>query len=91
MARNRRRAGADATAIKSAQLGRFERLAGYDSRSPTRAGEDLLSVSEDSAASPDGEDGVIADIMNRVGMVSNRFVEFGVENGVEGSFVCLAD
>jgi hypothetical protein len=41
--------------------------------------------------SQNGEDGVIAEIMKRVGTASRSFVEFGVETGAEGNCVFLAD
>jgi len=41
--------------------------------------------------SQNGEDGVIAEILRRVGAPSKGFVEFGVESGVEGNCVRLAE
>ena len=38
-----------------------------------------------------GEDGVIAEILSRIGTTSRFFVEFGVESGREGNCVFLAD
>lgn len=38
-----------------------------------------------------GEDGVIAEILRRVGRGSSHFVEFGIETGREGNCVFLAD
>jgi SAM-dependent methyltransferase len=38
-----------------------------------------------------GEDGVIAEILSRVGISSRAFVEFGIETGREGNCVFLAD
>jgi SAM-dependent methyltransferase len=41
--------------------------------------------------SQNGEDGVLAEIMRRVGATNREFVEFGVESGAEGNCVFLAD
>jgi glycosyltransferase involved in cell wall biosynthesis len=41
--------------------------------------------------SQNGEDGVIAEILRRVGTANRFFVEFGVESGQEGNCVYLAD
>ena len=38
-----------------------------------------------------GEDGVIAEILARVGIGAGFFVEFGIETGREGNCVFLAD
>ena len=38
-----------------------------------------------------GEDGVIAELLRRVGTVTRWFVEFGIETGREGNCVFLAD
>jgi hypothetical protein len=37
-----------------------------------------------------GEDGVIAELLRRIGTVSRHFVEFGAETGLEGNCVLLA-
>ncbi|OLF18170.1 hypothetical protein BU204_08245 [Actinophytocola xanthii] len=41
--------------------------------------------------SQNGEDGVLAEILRRVGAPGRWFVEFGVESGREGTCVALAD
>jgi len=41
--------------------------------------------------SQNGEDGVIAEIVSRIGAPGRYFVEFGAESGVEGNCVLLAD
>lgn len=41
--------------------------------------------------SQNGEDGVIAEIMRRIGTSGRTFVEFGIESGREGNCVLLAD
>jgi hypothetical protein len=41
--------------------------------------------------SQNGEDGVIAEVLRRVGVGSRRFVEFGAEDGLEGNCAFLAD
>jgi hypothetical protein len=43
------------------------------------------------AYSQHGEDGVLAEILRRVGAPSRSFVEFGAETGTEGNCVFLAD
>src|SRR4051812_19886545 len=57
-------------------------------------GPDFASLAEAElrVSSQNGEDGVIAEILRRTG-VSDRpfFVEFGIEDGVEGNCVLLAD
>jgi hypothetical protein len=41
--------------------------------------------------SQNGEDGVLAELFERVGLTNRFFVEFGVEDGREGNAVLLAD
>ena len=41
--------------------------------------------------SQNGEDGVLLEILNRIGVTSRFFVEFGIQNGTEGNCVLLAD
>jgi glycosyltransferase involved in cell wall biosynthesis len=43
------------------------------------------------AFSQNGEDGVLAEILGRIGAANRFFVEFGVEGGREGNCVYLAD
>jgi glycosyltransferase involved in cell wall biosynthesis len=50
-----------------------------------------LSGSELRGYSQNGEDGVLAEILRRIGAPSRFFVEFGVESGREGNCVYLAD
>jgi hypothetical protein len=50
-----------------------------------------LSGFELRAFSQNGEDGVLAEILRRVGAPTRYFVEFGVESGREGNCVYLAD
>lgn len=50
-----------------------------------------LSGYELRAYSQNGEDGVLAEILRRIGAPARFFVEFGVESGVEGNCVYLAD
>lgn len=56
-----------------------------DSHSGSLAGSELRCFSQN------GEDGVIAEILDRVGIDQRFFVEFGVESGHEGNCVFLAD
>jgi hypothetical protein len=50
-----------------------------------------LSPYELRAFSQNGEDGVLAEILRRIGAPTRFFVEFGVESGREGNCVYLAD
>jgi hypothetical protein len=50
-----------------------------------------LTAYERSVSSQNGEDGVIAEVLRRIGPGRREFVEFGVEHGVEGNCVALAD
>lgn len=50
-----------------------------------------LSALELRVLSQNGEDGVLAEILRRVGAPARFFVEFGVESGREGTCVYLAD
>lgn len=53
-------------------------------------GSDLTRY-ELSVFSQNGEDGVLVEILNRVGAESHYFVEFGIQDGTEGNCVLLAD
>jgi hypothetical protein len=81
----------DADRIKAGQLGHYARLTGYADRWPALEGEDALALCEHSVCSQNGEDGVIAEVLRRIGATDRTFVEFGVESGGEGNCVCLAD
>jgi hypothetical protein len=50
-----------------------------------------LTAHELRVFSQNGEDGVIEEILHRIGTGSRHFVEFGVESGIEGNCVFLAD
>ena len=50
-----------------------------------------LAASELRVFSQNGEDGVLAEILARIGVGERFFVEFGVESGREGNCVYLAD
>jgi len=59
---------------------------------PGGAPEELaLTGYEYQVFSQNGEDGVLAEILRRVGVGERFFVEFGVESGREGNCVALAD
>jgi hypothetical protein len=61
-------------------------------REPGDGGEaSELTPYELRAFSQNGEDGVLAEILARVGAPSRTFVEFGIESGREGNCVLLAD
>jgi len=49
-----------------------------------------LTASELRVFSQNGEDGVIAEILRRIGTGSGGFVEFGIQDGTEGNTVFLA-
>jgi hypothetical protein len=59
------------------------------SEGPSRSG--ALTEHEIRCFSQNGEDGVIAEILARIGCGREFFVEFGVEDGREGNCVFLAD
>ena len=50
-----------------------------------------LGAFEHKVFSQNGEDGVLAELFERVGLTNRFFVEFGVEDGREGNAVLLAD
>lgn len=50
-----------------------------------------LTGYEFQVCSQNGEDGVLAEILRRIGVAERTFVEFGVETGTEGNCVALAD
>jgi glycosyltransferase involved in cell wall biosynthesis len=52
---------------------------------------DALDGYELRGFSQNGEDGVLAEILTRIGAENRFFVEFGIENGQEGNCVYLAD
>ncbi len=54
-------------------------------------GETALTGYEYRLFSQNGEDGVIAEILRRIGVTGCWFVEFGVESGREGNCIALAD
>lgn len=61
-----------------------------------RADPDLYAVAdltryEHKVFSQNGEDGVLIEIFNRIGVTNRFFVEFGIQNGTEGNAVLLAD
>ncbi len=49
-----------------------------------------LTPCESSVCSQNGEDGVIAEILARIGVSARWFVEFGIEDGSQGNCVTLA-
>ncbi len=62
-----------------------------DVRAPDAPTPPELTPFELRAFSQNGEDGVLAEILRRVGTPERFFVEFGVESGREGNCVYLAD
>jgi len=69
----------------------YARRSAYAARWPAHAGEDRLAMAEMSVTSQNGEDGVVAEILAAIGATSRTFLEFGVQDGREGSCVALAD
>ncbi|MET0840335.1 MAG: hypothetical protein ABWY19_16265 [Marmoricola sp.] len=72
-----------------------QRLKSLD-RLVSRADPDLFAISdlaryELRGFSQNGEDGVLVEILNRIGVTNRFFVEFGIQNGTEGNCVLLAD
>lgn len=82
-----RRAGAVYAALP--EYTRRLRLVGTEPGEP--AAEAALTGYEYQLFSQNGEDGVLAEILRRVGVTGRWFVEFGVESGREGNCVALAD
>ncbi len=72
-----------------AELARRHRVVGSDPA--VEAAPSALTGLELRGYSQNGEDGVLAEILRRIGAPSRFFVEFGVESGAEGNCVYLAD
>jgi len=62
----------------------------HDGTSVPPAGPDLTG-SELRVYSQNGEDGVLAEIIRRIGPGRREFVDFGAQRGLEGNCVALAD
>jgi hypothetical protein len=75
--------------IALVQLGEHHRAVSESPSASTEKGP--LTPFELRAFSQNGEDGVLAEILTRVGAGERYFVEFGVESGREGNCVYLAD
>ncbi len=58
-------------------------LADHLSNNPKYANSKRLNKSEYQVFSQNGEDGIIQEIFNRIGVTNKYFIEFGVENGLE--------
>jgi hypothetical protein len=58
---------------------------------PELFADDDLTRFELRGFSQNGEDGVLVEILNRIGVTNRFFVEFGIQNGAEGNCVLLAD
>ena len=91
--------GTDHIALETARLLKYAALSALDQRwsavanSPghsIESGGDLTRF-ELKGFSQNGEDGVIAEIMRRIGVSHGTFVEFGIESGAEGNCVYLAE
>ena len=67
----------------------YAALAALDCRHGLRA--DNLAAAEVKVFSQNGEDGVVMEIMSRLGIRRGHFIEFGIEDGREGNCVLLAD
>lgn len=66
---------------KALQAARF--LNDYLYNNPKYSNSKRLNKAEYQVFSQNGEDGIIAEIFNRIGTTNKFFVEFGVENGLE--------
>ena len=62
-----------------------------DGSVPAPSPQEPLTRYEHRVFSQNGEDGVLSELLRRIGVVSHWFVEFGIERGVEGNCVFLAD
>jgi hypothetical protein len=69
----------------------MDELVRRHARGPLGGDDRSLASCELRAFSQNGEDGVIAEIFARIGTTDRRFVEFGVEAGIEANCVMLAD
>ncbi|MEN3282328.1 MAG: hypothetical protein V7607_3468 [Solirubrobacteraceae bacterium] len=68
---------------------RWQKVEERPAAGPFAAGD--LSSYEFRVFSQNGEDGVLAEIMRRIGTTNRHFAEFGIESGTEGNCVFLAD
>lgn len=57
----------------------------------TATGQDALTRFERRVSSQNGEDGVITEILRRIGLGPRYFIEFGIEDGAQGNCVALAE
>jgi hypothetical protein len=71
--------------LSMAELGRRYRAGATSAAGGPLTGFELRCFSQH------GEDGVIAEILTRIGITAGFFVEFGIETGREGNCVFLAD
>lgn len=69
----------------------LRRHAGQSAPPLPKGAPDDLTRFELRACSQNGEDGVLAEILQRIGIHNQWFVEFGIEKGNEGNCVFLAD
>ncbi|HEY4450087.1 MAG TPA: hypothetical protein VGN13_00655 [Solirubrobacteraceae bacterium] len=73
-----------------AALAELVRRHGHDAPA-ARSPAESLTRHEYRGFSQNGEDGVLAELLQRVGAGDGWFVEFGIESGLEGNCVFLAD
>jgi glycosyltransferase involved in cell wall biosynthesis len=90
--------GADHVALESSRALRYMGLAALEARWAAVTNAAIATPSDANltryelkAFSQNGEDGVIAEILRRLGIPNGCFVEFGVESGAEGNCVYLAE
>jgi hypothetical protein len=62
-----------------------------DGIAPAPSARESLTRYEHRVFSQNGEDGVLAELLRRIGTPSRWFVEFGIHSGIEGNCVFLAD
>jgi len=67
----------------------YTALSVLEHRYGLRAGS--LTAAELKVFSQNGEDGVIMELLSRLGVQQGHFIEFGIEDGREGNCVLLAD
>lgn len=79
------------TAVYAALPEYVRRMRCVDTQPGAPAEDPDLTGYEFQVFSQNGEDGVVAEILRRVGVTNRWFVEFGVESGREGNCVALAD
>jgi hypothetical protein len=76
-------------ASSSERINTYAALGLLDQRHGLR--QSHLAAAELKVFSQNGEDGIIMEIMSRIGVTTGHFIEFGIDGGREGNCVLLAD